>query len=236
MKNLITSSACLVFLTFVLSSCLDTEDPGPIQETTKEFALIDFDRLEMGSAFNITVEQGTSFSVKAKGDRRNINDLEVYKSGTTLVIEYDEFENRNHQTYITITMPELSSFNFSGASVSVVSGFESDGTLDVYLSGASVCQLDAGYGKLNTVVSGASTLKLHGLGDVMTAEVSGASVLSAFEFPVREAQLNASGASKARLTVSDNLSATATGASDVIYRGNPQVVSNASGGSSVIRD
>jgi hypothetical protein len=37
---------------------------------------------------------------------------------------------------------------------------------------------------------------MSGLGDEINAEVSGASVLTAFDYPVREATVNLSGASK----------------------------------------
>jgi hypothetical protein len=232
--KLLNIPLCLLCL-LALVSC-ETEDFGPLQEVTEEYAILDFDQLEMGSGFNIRVEESNTFLVKAEGDRRNINDLEVFKSGTTLVIRFDDNSNRTHQTYLTIQMPTLRKVNFSGGSVSVVSGFESDESLDFILSGGSVAQLDAGYRSTNLIVSGGSTLKLHGLGDELNADISGASTLSGFDYPVREADVNASGASQARITVSDQLNVTASGASSVIYKGNPDVSNSVSGGSTVIRD
>ncbi len=219
----------------ILSSC-ETEDPGPLQEVVREFPVVGFDRLEMGSAFNIRVEQSNTYSIYVKGDRRNVDDLEVFKSGSTLVVRYDDFGNRYHTTYITITMPDLKSANFSGACVSYVTGFESDEELDFYLSGASVCQLDAGYREINVVLTGASTLHMYGLGDEINAQISGASVLNAYDFPVRQADLDISGASNGKVTVTDELTAVATGASSLLYRGNPKVTSTVSGASSVRRD
>ncbi|RAV97903.1 head GIN domain-containing protein [Pseudochryseolinea flava] len=233
MKSFCTFLAATVIL---MTACSDYEDPGPVQKAEKSYALIDFDRLEMGSAFHIEVTQGNNFGIDVRGDRRNISDLVVYKRGSTLIIEYDENESRKHDTYINITMPALKSIHFSGASESKVSGFESEGDLDLYLSGASVSQLDAGYGRVNAVVSGASNLRMSGLGDELDVELSGASILSAFDYPVREAILNVSGASNGKLTVSDDLDVVASGASAVLYRGNPTVTSETSGSSTVSRD
>src|SRR5262245_15741582 len=117
LRNLSSLAAAIIILVPLLISC-DNEDPGPLQEVHKEFAVTDFDRLEMGSALNITVEQGNIFSVEVRGDRRNINDLDVYKSGNTLIIEFDENGNRRHDTYVSITMPRLEGVYFSGASIS----------------------------------------------------------------------------------------------------------------------
>lgn len=227
-------SLCLLVAAF--TGCDHTEDPGPLQESTETYSLVDFDRLEMGSAFNIRVEQANTFSIEVRGDRRNLNDLDVFKSGSTLIIKFDDNANRRHDTYITITMPKLKEVNFSGATESRIIGFESDEDLNIYLSGASVSQLDAGYRKVNLVLSGASSLHLFGLGDELKAEVSGASVLSAFDYPVGKADINVSGASSGKVTVSDELNVVAGGASSILYRGNPSVNSNVSGASSVQKD
>lgn len=221
--------------TFLFTSCY-REDPGPLQEVHKDFAVTDFDRLEMGDAFNINVEQGNAFDVEVRGDRRNVDDLEVYKSGSTLIIKFEDNVERHHDTYIDITMPRLESVNFSGASVSKIRGFESDDDLDFYLSGASVSQLDAEFREINVTVSGASNVVLFGAGDELQAEVSGESSLKAFDYPVREANLEFSGASEGRITVTDELKVTASGGSSVLYRGDPTVTTNVSGGSVVQRD
>ncbi len=228
-------SFALIVLSLIIASC-DREDPGPLQKTRESYSIVDFDRLEMGNALQIEVEQANTFSVEARGDRRNIEDLDVYKRGSTLIIEFDDNGERHHDTYVYITMPTLESVNFSGASVSKIRGFDSDEDLDLYLSGASVSQLDGLFREVNAVISGASKLLLFGNGDELNAEVSGASSLKAFDYPVRESTLNVSGASEVKVSVSDELSVKAGGASSILYRGNPNVTSDTSGGSSVGRD
>jgi len=219
----------------LLTSCF-VDDPGPIQEMERSFAVVDFDRLEMGNAFHIQVEQGNFFDVTARGDRRNIEDLIVTKEGGTLIIRYCEFRNRRHDTFITITMPELRAVNFSGASESRVFGFGGTDHVDVYLSGASVCQLDVASAKVKAVISGASYLNLRGEGEELQADVSGASALKAFGFPVLRADLILSGASDGNVTVTEHLDVVATGASHVAYRGEPTLVSEVSGSSSIHQD
>jgi hypothetical protein len=224
----------LAITLFGLSSC-HTEDPGPLQEDEKQFSIVDFDRLEMGSAFIIDVEQGNFFSVEARGDRRNIDDLKVYKDGNTLVIRYDDNHNRKHDTFITITMPSLRAANFSGASNSRVSGFLDQDELDFYLSGASLSQLDIDADEINIVISGASNLTLTGSGAQLNSEISGASLLNSFNYTVGEVKVSASGASKAHVYADDELDAIASGASIIYYKGTPNVQSSVSGASSVVK-
>jgi hypothetical protein len=232
------SSACftLVAVLIVATSCTHTEDPGPLWEDKRNFAVMDFDRIEMGSGFHIEVEQSSSFRVEAHGDSRNLDDLEVFVNGGTLVARFKNNANRKHTTRIEIKMPTLTSANLSGGSFSKIEDFESDQQFDLYLSGGSLCELEVGYKKINLILSGASKLDMEGLGDEMNAEVSGASELNAFEYPVRAADVNMSGASYGKVTVSDDLDAKATGASRLLYRGSPSVKSDVSGASSIEED
>jgi hypothetical protein len=75
-----------------------------------------------------------------------------------------------------------------------------------------------------------------GSGDQFHAEISGASTFKAFDYPVREAMIDISGASEGKVAVTDELKVTAGGASSVLYRGNPSVSSNISGASTVQKD
>lgn len=237
MKTNIFKTLLFVIITsLALTGCERYEDDGALQYQEENFTISDFERLEIGDAFVIRVEQGNYFSVQVRGDRRNIDDLEVRKSGNTLVVRYDEYENRQHETYIDIVMPTLAAATLSGATQSVITGFEEVENFSLSLSGASVAQVDLIAANLTIVLSGASVADLRGASSTLMAEVSGASTLKAFSFPVQTAEVNVSGASVGKVTVANHLHAIATGASTVLYRGNPVVDSEASGGSSIHSD
>ena len=67
----------------------------------------------------------------------------------------------------------------------------------------------------------------------MDASLSGASSLSALEFAVQDARIDLSGASRAKVNAAERLKATASGASDIVYRGTPALVVSLSGSSNV---
>src|SRR4051812_46391307 len=93
-----TTTLILAFASAILLTACYCEDPGPVQEYQKDFTEADFDRIEMGDAFNVTVQQGDLFLISAKGDRRNIDDLIVEKKGSTLWVHYKGGRNRKHDT------------------------------------------------------------------------------------------------------------------------------------------
>lgn len=225
----------ITFVSCMLTACF-VEDPGPRQETERSYALVDFDRLEMGSGFQIDVEHGNYFSIAVRGDRRNVDDLIVEKQGSTLVIRYRDFRERRYDTFIEITMPVLHAVNFSGGSESHVYDFHDVQEMDINLSGGSMCQLDVEAMSVSTELSGGSFLSLRGSAAKLSADISGASALRAFHFSVGEADIQLSGASDAEVAVDDVLHLTATGASHLVYRGNPVVTADVSDSSSAHQD
>ena len=208
----------LFALPFVFSSCSEREDIGPYQAGNRTFSLSGFDKLQMGDAFRITVRQGSTFSVAATGDQRNLDDLNVYVSNGQLVAKYrTPRRNRQYETRFELTMPALTATDFSGASISTVTGF----------SGA----------ELSIKLSGASRMTVNGNFKRLITDASGASELRAFEAAADEVDANASGASELQITATDRLSATASGASDIRYRGNPtRLQMNATGASSIRKE
>jgi hypothetical protein len=228
-------SVLVAFLSLSLSSCLREQDPGPLQRDERNYSIQDFDRLEMGDSFVVTVVQNPLYSITIRGDRRNLDDLNISKVGSTLRIAYASREEHDHTTFITIGMPAIRGASLSGASSSTISGFKSD-ALDLLMTGASIAQLSIESKRADVNLSGASRLTVTGSGEVLNAKISGASELYAYGFTAAVVDADASGASKVNVFVGQTLKATASGASLIYYKGTPSVTSSASGASAVASD
>jgi hypothetical protein len=133
-------------------------------------------------------------------------------------------------------MPVLNAAALSGATNSEIEGFETQGTFDLSLSGASLASVNLQADNIILDLSGASVLAISGSAQVYKATVTGSSSLKSFGFACTTAMLTVNGASSARISVSDQLHAVVSGASIVTYRGNPTVESEVTGASSLIKD
>jgi Putative auto-transporter adhesin, head GIN domain len=238
MKKLSAIFLFAILLVFAQSCVFIGEGTlAPLDSDSRNFDLRDFDQLEIGNAFDITVRQSGRFSIFVRGDRRDIQDLDVYvdRSGK-LVMKYRNWRLRRYDMDVEITMPTLRGIDFSGATNSSVTGFGNIRDLDVELSGASKSTIDGDWDRVNVNISGASDLNLRGQGLSLGGDLSGASRLDAFDYPVDNADLDLSGASTARVLVGKTLKVSASGASTLRYRGNPDVRPNISGGSTVKPD
>ncbi|MBT9548900.1 MAG: DUF2807 domain-containing protein [Candidatus Sericytochromatia bacterium] len=121
----------------------------------------------------------------------------------------------------------------SGAASVLLSGPASD-SLKLKGSGSSELEIrDLKGQKAEVSLTESSALRAYGSLDSLTLTADGASRLLALNLRVTEAQLTFERASKGSLTVSSRLQATLSGASELTYGGNPQLIPNLSGASSL---
>ena len=206
-------------------------------QESRSFTVSGFNKLQMGSAFKVDVKQGSKFSVATSGRSEDLNDLEANVSGGTLKLGYkDKNWNKNRKTVnVSITMPALQGVDFSGACKVNVERFSGIKTMDIDVSGASQVTMDLSATKVSLDLSGASQLLLTGQCDVLNGEVSGASSFKGKDFPAKEVNIDASGASSAAVAASDAIHAEASGASSIRYSGSAKNIHSSSSGASSVK-
>ncbi|MBX7125312.1 MAG: DUF2807 domain-containing protein [Cyclobacteriaceae bacterium] len=225
----------LLLSMFSVQSCIQ-EDPGPQQLDSRNYAMLDFDRVDVSAALSVKIVQGTAYSVRAEGDRRNLEDLSVRKNGTTLEVGYLNTRDRQYATYVTITMPNIKGATCSGAVNVQLTGFTQASRVDLVLTGASLLQAEVTATEMVVNVSGSSQLRLVGTAPKLDGTLTGSSLLTAFDFAVNDCQLVVSGASVCKVKVDHLLKVNASGASEVSYQGSPQLDVTTSGASLVRAD
>lgn len=236
-KTNVVQFVAILALSIFFSACAVFDNLEPRDSVSETYDVKDFDKLDMGSAFHIYVKESSNYSVKVSGDKRDIDDLIVKEVNGKLKIYYNNWFNISRRRVdVEITMPALSEADFSGASVADVAGFKSNKELKINLSGASRGTFDVTAASYIMDISGASNLSINGNPKNVEAEISGASSLNAFDAKTLAADIHLSGASTAKIDVSEKLKVDASGASSVRYRGNPKVESHTSGASKVVKD
>jgi hypothetical protein len=191
---------------------------------TREMSLSGFRRLDISSAFVADVTQSDTYSVAITVDDNLVDHLKVEKQGDTLYVGIDNISLLGQATLrARITMPALEGLQASGASRVTATGFRSTASLDLDVSGASSLDGQIDSGDLHMRASGASTVTLDGSGGNADIGVSGASRARLEGFALQDATVEASGASSATVNVAGRLNAEASGASTILYVGNPQL-------------
>lgn len=231
---------CLIIIGSLLMGCTMISPINIItpagRTTTRSLDLAGFDKLDISHAFTVDVTQADAYKVEITVDDNLLDRLDVRVSGDTLYIGLKTVTISGPATMqALVAMPALRSLNLSGATRGTIHGFASQQTLDVTVSGASQLSGDITCGDARLDVSGASRVELRGAAETVRAVVSGASTLALDAFPAGDVDVEASGGSRATVNVNGRLNATASGASTVLYTGEPVSVRENVSGASTIR-
>ena len=232
-------------------------------ENAQQRKVPSFTAISVSSAIDLYLTQSNKNEVAVSATNDEIRDHIITEVvGGTLIIRLGDkgtwFSWRkwgNYKTKAYVSIKDIDALTASGAStVHLVNTIESPkmriklsgasdfkgnikaGVLMYQLTGASDYKGEVSANSIDIDGSGASSIELIGNIDDLAIEVSGASSAKLYNLTAKGAILRASGASNISVTVTEILKASASGASDINYKGNPTVKeSNTSGASSIRR-
>lgn len=225
----------LFSLVIVSSSCVETtENNNKIIKSEKndyaisnqEFNFTDFNSIDVSGPFNVVIEQNETHSVKIDADNKTLSKLRVEQDGKTVKINVRSGKRLVSSAIdIYISSPEFVSLEASGSS-SYKSKNEINTVkkLKIDLSGASKVDLKINATDLEIESSGASKISLSGTVKNLSVDGSGSSKLNCFDLIADHVKVDISGAGKAEVNANKSLSFDISGAVDIKYKGNPQII------------
>ena len=221
MKKLFPVFFVLAICCSLIVSC-SKEPTDPID---RSFSNAGFTKIDAGDQHRITITRGTSFSIVARGEERDINDLLVQNSGDLLKIEYNRYKPNRKRVNLTITMPSLEGVMLAGQSQATISGFSETVPVTLNVSGQAACWINVNAPKFFAQASGQSKIEfLGGSSTGLETNASGQSEILAYGLmPVVTATAIATGQSTIKLKVGNSLNADASGQSRIYYQGNPPI-------------
>ncbi|MGN6491685.1 MAG: head GIN domain-containing protein [Agriterribacter sp.] len=125
--------------------------------------------------------------------------------------------SKNLKAYVSFKT--ISKLSAAGASDIYVNGVIKGDVLKIVLSGSSDFKGAVDVNKLSLDQSGSSDSRINGRTSTLTINVSGASDVKGYDLVSEYCEAEASGASDIQITVTKELTATASGASDIYYKG-----------------
>ena len=224
----------LLASTALMGSCIEiTGIKGDGNVVKEERNVSGFTSLEVSGAFEVYLYQGKTEKLTLEADKNLMEVIVTEVKGDKLHIYTRENIKKATELNVYLTFEELEMIDISGA-VSI----EGEGVLEfdeLYLdgSGASEIIMEMNVSSLHADFSGASEIELTGKAGSATFDFSGASELDALDFVIKHCELDVSGASEARVNVTENLEVDVSGAASVRYKGNPQVSQDVSGAGSI---
>ena len=192
-------------------------EKGSGTTATEVRGLRGFTKVDTGGVFQVEIVVQSDFSVEVEADDNLLQYIKTDVSGGELEISLDKRVRSNNPLRVRIGMPNIEELEASGASKVWVKNVKN--------------------ALLSVEASGASKVEISGETADLRADISGASQVNAAELRSVNANIDASGASRASVNVSGELRSEASGASSITYTGSPSnVIKNTSGGSSVVQN
>jgi phage shock protein PspC (stress-responsive transcriptional regulator) len=204
----------------------------PPEEKNKISDLSDFDEIEINGKFDLRIVNGGDYSVELSGPQDAKDKYEVTRRGSTLIIDYQgkkkdfdwNFKDlRMDEVQITVTMPDIEKIEAVGLGKIKLDEFNTN-NLEIDLRGPVKLRGEITSTDLSVTLSGSSEADLSGSTMNLNATVELASKLRAYNLEAQNAFIETSGASSAKVNVTNNLEMEQGVASKIDYRGNPNVV------------
>ena len=198
-----------------------------------------FNAISVSSSIDLYLSQGNSETVVVSAAEEKYRDrIVVEVKNGTLRIYYDDkafhWMSTNKKLKAYVSFKEIEKLSASGSSDVFVNGLIRGDKLDLNLSGSSDFKGAVQVVNLSIDQSGSSDSRITGSAKSASFEVSGASDVKGYDLEVDYLEAHATGSSDIQITVNKEMNATASGASDIYYKGEGLIRSIKSSGSSSV--
>lgn len=198
---------------FSFSACFGEKGSGNIASEKRNVSA--FKAVDVSGAFVVEITAQKDYSLEVEADDNLLQFIKTESDGVTLKIETEGRISTSNTMKIRISAPDIENLHISGASK------------------ISIVNLDNS--SLNIDSSGASKISCEGKTNDLTVDMSGASKFDGENLAAEKVSVDASGASRATVSVKTDLRTDLSGASKVVYYGNPtNIEKKTSGASSVV--
>jgi hypothetical protein len=202
------------------------------QADTEQRKVDGFTEVAVSGGIYVIVSQGADFAVEVEAD--DTDDIVTEVVGDTLRIYRDNSWNwysfglislfmDDEELSATVTLPTLTRVRTSGGADVRGQGTITGDNLELRTSGGGNITLDIQYDAIDARSSGGSTMHLSGSANRGILSSSGGSRQNNEDLAVKDAELRSSGGSNLNVGEVEELSARASGGSDIRYEGDPRV-------------
>jgi hypothetical protein len=197
---------------------------GNNKVVTKERNTEPFTGVRVSSGIDIFLKQGNNESLSVEADE-NLQEYILTEVRNGVLNVYTEVNIREaERKRVYVTMKEVNSIHTTSAGdVFGETPVKSD-RLELSASSAGNIKLEVYAKEIKVNISSSGDVSLTGEVDNLEADLSSAGDLNANDLKTREADISVSSAGNADINVSEKITARASSAGDINYRGNPKYV------------
>jgi hypothetical protein len=198
--------AVVVVAALALAACGNGAKQGSGNESSETRTVAPFNRIALGAAADLVVAVGKPQKVVVRGDENLLDDLrtEVVSGKLEITVRPNVELDPKHGFTVEVSVPRLTELVVDGVGKS---------TLD-----------DVRGPAFHVEVNGAGDVDANGKVDRLEVVLAGAGTLNLADLEAQHADVEIRGAGNVSLQATESLSASVSGAGNVVYTGNPSLV------------
>ncbi len=223
--------AILIILSSLFVGC-GGGTTGSGKLVTEAYDHTGFTMIEAENGFALFIKQSNSYKIEVTTDDNILKYLDIARIGDTLKIGLSGGSISPTILRAEISMPGIEGINLSSGTKAAITGFNSDESFSITLTGGSVLIGDIVSGDVGIGISSGSMVTLTGSGGDLMARSSSGSEITLDEFPVHNADINIDSGGRSFVNINGRLDTVLTGGSELYYTGDVEMGDvNVSGGS-----
>jgi citrate lyase gamma subunit len=191
---------------------------------TRERKTDSFTGLKVSSGIDVYLKQGNNEAVSVEADE-NLHEYILTEVRNGVLNVYSEYNIRDaERKRVYVTMKEVNSVKTTSAGDVYGQSPINGDKLELSASSAGDIKLAVNTKNIDIDISSSGDITLTGETDKLRADLSSAGDLNAYDLKSREADISVSSAGDADVNVSERITARASSAGDVNYKGDPKYV------------
>jgi len=226
MKSLRSLTVAIIIL--AVTSCVNGQFwksvTGHGHVVSKERKTDSFTGIKVSSGIDVYLKQGDNVTVTVEADE-NLHEYILTEVRGGVLNVYTEYNIRDaERKRVYVTMKEINSVKTTSAGDVIGETPISTDRLELTASSAGDIKLETHAKNIDIDISSSGDISLSGETDMLKADLSSAGDLKAYDLKAREADVSVSSAGDADINVSERISARASSAGDINYKGDPKYV------------
>jgi hypothetical protein len=197
---------------------------GDKKVVTKERKAEPFTGIKVSTGIDVYLKQGDNETLSVEADE-NLHEYIITEVRDGVLNVYSEANIRDaERKRVYVTMKEVKSIRTTSAGDVIGETPVKSDRLELSASSAGDIKLEVTAKEIEADLSSSGDMTISGNADVLKADLSSAGDLNAYELKVREANISVSSAGNADVYVSEKITARASSAGDINYKGDPKFV------------
>lgn len=191
---------------------------------TKERNVENFTGVKVSTGIDLFLTQGSAEKLSVEADE-NLHEYILTEVRNGILNVYTDANIRDaERKRVYVTMKEINSVETSSAGDVIGQTPVKSDKIQLSASSAGDIKLELYAKDIEVDISSSGDITLTGAGDLLNADLSSAGDLNGYDLKVKEADISVSSAGNADVTVTEKITARASSAGDINYKGDPKFV------------